>query len=102
MVNSLAVAAFFVLTLSTFESTPAHAALTMVAIVWFAGVDNAVNLLDNMDGLAAGVTAIAALGLAFTFSAELGPVLAVIPAGARGRAARVPRLEPAPGQALHG
>ena len=79
MVNSLAVAAFFVLTLSTFESTPAHAALTMVAIVWFAGVDNAVNLLDNMDGLAAGVTAIAALGLAFTFSVELGPVLVVIP-----------------------
>lgn len=78
MVNSLAVAAFFVFTLSTFKSTPAQAALTMVAIVWFGGLDNAINLLDNMDGLAAGVTAIAALGLVVTFSAELGPVLAFI------------------------
>jgi UDP-GlcNAc:undecaprenyl-phosphate GlcNAc-1-phosphate transferase len=79
MVNSLAVAAFFVLTLSTFKSTPLHAALTMAAIVWFGGLDNAINLLDNMDGLAAGVTGIAAVALAVTFSAELGPGLVYVP-----------------------
>jgi UDP-GlcNAc:undecaprenyl-phosphate/decaprenyl-phosphate GlcNAc-1-phosphate transferase len=84
MVNSLAVAAFFVLTLATFRSTSAQAALTIVAIVWFAGLNNAINLLDNMDGLAAGVTAIAALGLAVTFSAELGPVLVFIPVALAG------------------
>jgi UDP-GlcNAc:undecaprenyl-phosphate/decaprenyl-phosphate GlcNAc-1-phosphate transferase len=37
------------------------AALT---IVWVIGITNAVNLLDNMDGVAAGVVAIAALALA--------------------------------------
>ena len=72
MVNSLAMAAFFVLTLATFKSTAAHAALTMVAIVWFGGVTNAVNLLDNMDGLAAGVTAIAAAAMALTFPGNSG------------------------------
>src|SRR3990170_756833 len=84
MVNSLAVAAFFALTLSTFESTPTHAALTMAAIVWFGGLDNAINLLDNMDGLAAGVTAIAAIALAVTFSAELGPSVVLIPVALAG------------------
>jgi UDP-GlcNAc:undecaprenyl-phosphate GlcNAc-1-phosphate transferase len=84
MVNSLAVAAFFALTLSTFESTPTHAALTMAAIVWFGGLDNAINLLDNMDGLAAGVTAIATLALAVTFSAELGGAVVVLPVALAG------------------
>jgi UDP-GlcNAc:undecaprenyl-phosphate GlcNAc-1-phosphate transferase len=79
MVNSLAVAAFFVLTLSSFKSTAGHAALVMAAIVCFGGLDNAVNLLDNMDGLAAGVTAIAAAALAVTFQNELGPVVVYLP-----------------------
>jgi UDP-GlcNAc:undecaprenyl-phosphate/decaprenyl-phosphate GlcNAc-1-phosphate transferase len=79
MVSSLAVAAFFVLTMVAASlTTPMHAALTVVAILWFGGLDNAINLLDNMDGLAAGVTAIAALGLAFTFPAELGPALVTV------------------------
>ena len=34
------------------------------SVVWIVGVVNSINLLDNMDGLAAGVTAIAALILA--------------------------------------
>jgi UDP-GlcNAc:undecaprenyl-phosphate GlcNAc-1-phosphate transferase len=74
MVSSLAVAGFFVLTLvSGGMATPEHAALTVLAILWFGGLDNAINLLDNIDGLAAGVTAIAAAGLALTFSGELDP-----------------------------
>jgi UDP-GlcNAc:undecaprenyl-phosphate GlcNAc-1-phosphate transferase len=78
MVNSLAVAAFFVISLTGFGATPVHAALIVVAVIWFGGIDNAINLLDNMDGLAAGVTALAAMGLAATFPAELGPALVTV------------------------
>jgi UDP-GlcNAc:undecaprenyl-phosphate GlcNAc-1-phosphate transferase len=79
MVSSLAVAAFFVFSLATINTTtPMHAALTIVAVLWFGGLVNAANLLDNMDGLAAGVAAIAALGLAVTFPQELGPALVAV------------------------
>ena len=78
MVTSLAVAAFFVISLSGFGGTPVHAALVVTAVIWFGGLDNAINLLDNMDGLAAGVTALAAIGLATTFANELGPALVTV------------------------
>lgn len=39
----------------------------VITIVWLVGITNAVNLLDNLDGLAAGVTAIAAGFLTFFF-----------------------------------
>jgi UDP-GlcNAc:undecaprenyl-phosphate GlcNAc-1-phosphate transferase len=79
MVSSLAAAAFFVLSLVTLKTTtPMHAALTVAAMLSFGGLVNAINLLDNMDGLAAGVTAIAALALAVTFQAELGPSLVAV------------------------
>ncbi|HUP59841.1 MAG TPA: hypothetical protein VNA69_05430 [Thermoanaerobaculia bacterium] len=39
----------------------------MITFVWLVGVTNAVNMLDNMDGLAAGIAAIAALSLAVNF-----------------------------------
>lgn len=84
MVNSLAVAAFFVLALTTVRSTPAQAALAIAAIVWFGGLDNAVNLLDNMDGLAGGVVAIAAAALALTFFSELGPHVVAVPVALAG------------------
>jgi len=73
MVSSLAVAAFFVLTLTTFRATPWQASMIVLAIVWFGFIDNAINLLDNMDGLAAGVSAIAATAMAVVFHDELGP-----------------------------
>lgn len=37
---------------------------TLIAILWFVGITNAFNLLDNMDGLCAGIAAIAAVSLA--------------------------------------
>ena len=37
---------------------------------WLIGITNAINLLDNMDGLAAGISAIAALSLAVGFGAS--------------------------------
>jgi UDP-GlcNAc:undecaprenyl-phosphate GlcNAc-1-phosphate transferase len=79
MVSSLAVAAFFVFSLTKLETTsPMAAALTIVAVLWFGGLVNAINLLDNMDGLAAGVAAIAALGLAVAFPQELGAALVAV------------------------
>jgi UDP-GlcNAc:undecaprenyl-phosphate GlcNAc-1-phosphate transferase len=79
MVSSLAVAAFFVFSLTTVQTiTPLAAALTIVAMLWFGGLVNAINLLDNMDGLAAGIAAIAALGLAVAFPQELGPALVAV------------------------
>jgi UDP-GlcNAc:undecaprenyl-phosphate GlcNAc-1-phosphate transferase len=41
-----------------------------ITVFWLVGVTNAVNLLDNMDGLAAGIAAIAASALAFGFAAN--------------------------------
>lgn len=38
-----------------------------ITVFWLVGITNAINLLDNMDGLAAGIAAIAALSLATGF-----------------------------------
>jgi UDP-GlcNAc:undecaprenyl-phosphate/decaprenyl-phosphate GlcNAc-1-phosphate transferase len=38
-----------------------------LTLVWLIGITNAINLLDNMDGLAAGISAIAAFSLAIAF-----------------------------------
>lgn len=50
------------------SSSAFNSAITMF---WLIGITNAVNMLDNMDGLSAGVSAIAALFLALNF-ANLG------------------------------
>ena len=39
-----------------------------LTLFWLIGIANAINLLDNMDGLAAGIAAIAALSLALGFA----------------------------------
>jgi UDP-GlcNAc:undecaprenyl-phosphate GlcNAc-1-phosphate transferase len=41
-----------------------------ITIFWLIGITNAVNLLDNMDGLASGIAAIASIFLAFSFIAN--------------------------------
>lgn len=38
-----------------------------LTITWIIGITNAINLLDNMDGLAAGISAIAAVSLGLSF-----------------------------------
>ena len=43
---------------------------TMVTIFWIVGITNALNLLDNMDGLCAGIGLIAALALAWMFGKD--------------------------------
>jgi len=47
--------------------THSHLFNVILTIFWLIGITNAINLLDNMDGLAAGVAAIAALFLGFNF-----------------------------------
>lgn len=41
-----------------------------ITVIWLIGITNAINLLDNMDGLAAGISAIAAFALALGFGTE--------------------------------
>ncbi|MEJ7617079.1 MAG: hypothetical protein WKF30_09005 [Pyrinomonadaceae bacterium] len=50
----------------------------VVTIFWLVGITNAVNLLDNMDGLAAGIAAIAAFFLALNFAANAQPAEALL------------------------
>jgi len=59
---SAATAIFFGYSLNFFTWAPLDALLTAI---WIVGLTNALNLLDNMDGLAGGIALIAALYLAF-------------------------------------
>jgi len=63
LVGSLAIGAAVVYGLAGTEAPSAWAIL--LAVFWFAGIAHAFNLLDNMDGLAAGVGAIVAVAVAF-------------------------------------
>ena len=79
LVASLAIGAFLVFALVGAEPVGAVPSLfTLVATVWFAGICHATNLLDNMDGLAAGVGLIAAIFLAALLAGFLGPALVVL------------------------
>jgi len=79
LVASLAIGAFLVFLLA--GSTPAGSIPftdTLIATIWFAGLCHAINLLDNMDGLAAGVALIATLFLAALLAGPLGPGLVLL------------------------
>jgi UDP-GlcNAc:undecaprenyl-phosphate GlcNAc-1-phosphate transferase len=79
LVASLAIGAFLVFALAGVgpEGT-LPSVYTLVATIWFAGICHALNLLDNMDGLAAGIGLIAALFLAILLAGFLGPTLVVL------------------------
>jgi UDP-GlcNAc:undecaprenyl-phosphate GlcNAc-1-phosphate transferase len=79
LVASLVVGAFFVFALVAAEPGGAlPTGYTLVGIIWFAGLCHAFNLLDNMDGLAAGVALIAALFLAWLLGPTLGSGVTVL------------------------
>ena len=94
LVASLAIGAFLVFALAvgpvitapeSAESVPySHPLNTLIAIVWFAGVCHAFNLLDNMDGLAAGVALIATAFFAYLLQNELGTAMVVLLASLAG------------------
>lgn len=50
----------------------------VITIFWLIGITNAVNLLDNMDGLSAGIAAIASIFLALSFLASQQPTEALM------------------------
>jgi UDP-GlcNAc:undecaprenyl-phosphate/decaprenyl-phosphate GlcNAc-1-phosphate transferase len=79
LVASLAIGAFLVFALTGSEPAAALPTnYTLIGTIWFAGVCHALNLLDNMDGLAAGVALIAALFLAALLGQTLGPALVLM------------------------
>lgn len=75
LVASLFVGAFLVFALAGTELGGLPWGDTLLAIVWFAGLCHAMNLLDNMDGLASGVGLIAALFLAIVLGTQMGGTL---------------------------
>jgi len=77
LVGSLALGAVLVYLLSRSAPRVPPAPFVILAVVWFAAVVHAFNLLDNIDGLAAGVGAISASGLAFVLL-ECGAPLAAL------------------------
>ncbi len=50
----------------------------IITIFWLIGITNAINLLDNMDGLSAGIAAIASVFLAISFLASAQPTEALM------------------------
>lgn len=68
---------YYGLTLPWTPSSPVNMAL---AIFWLIGITNALNLLDNMDGLAAGISVIAScfLGLSFLHTGQQTEALMVL------------------------
>lgn len=49
-----------------------------ITVVWILGITNAVNLIDGLDGLAAGISSISASALLFIFIATGAPMEAII------------------------
>src|SRR3569833_135466 len=63
LVGQLVASVYVILHGGMFEALPGWAAMPLT-LIWLVGITNAVNLLDNMDGLAAGVSMISALVMA--------------------------------------
>ena len=61
--------------------TGVYAVDAVISLAWFVGLTNALNLLDNMDGLAAGTAAIAGAYLAIVFFLEGSLGLAILSFG---------------------
>ena len=74
LVASLIIGAFLVFSLTRSPDAGLPWTHTLVATIWFAGVCHAFNLLDNMDGLAAGVALIAAGFMAWLLEALGAPI----------------------------
>jgi UDP-GlcNAc:undecaprenyl-phosphate GlcNAc-1-phosphate transferase len=87
LVSSLIIGALtvFVIAESRGETLPWPA--TLLAVIWFGGVVHALNLLDNMDGLAGGISVFAAAFLAILFAAALGSFLVMYLAAVAGSVA---------------
>lgn len=68
-----------------FELIPFEPLAFLVTVIWVVVLMNAINLMDNMDGLAAGIVAIAGVMLALTASGST-PAAAIVAAATTGAA----------------
>src|SRR5688500_12597149 len=85
LVAALATGAFLVFALAGVDPEASlPSSYTLIGTIWFAGVCHAFNLLDNMDGLAAGVALIAAGFLAWLLGDSLGVELVIVLAALAG------------------
>jgi UDP-GlcNAc:undecaprenyl-phosphate GlcNAc-1-phosphate transferase len=75
LVASLVVGAIVVFVIATGRATAMPWPLTVAAVLWFGGVVHALNLLDNMDGLAGGIAMFAAAVMAYLYAPVLGEAL---------------------------
>jgi len=75
LVASLVVGALVVFVIATGQGVTLPWPVTLAAVVWFGGVVHALNLLDNMDGLAGGVAMFAAALMAYLWAPILGEAL---------------------------
>lgn len=77
LVSSLIVGALTVFVIGTSQPGALPWPATLAAVIWFGGVVHALNLLDNMDGLAAGIAMCAAALLAYFFAPVLGDAVVI-------------------------
>jgi UDP-GlcNAc:undecaprenyl-phosphate/decaprenyl-phosphate GlcNAc-1-phosphate transferase len=86
LVSQLIVAAIVVYFGKKLPWTSSNALNTFITIFWLVGMTNAVNLLDNMDGLAAGIVVIACGFMSLNFTLNGQYTEALLPALAGGAA----------------
>ncbi|HXG87703.1 MAG TPA: hypothetical protein VNJ02_05140 [Vicinamibacterales bacterium] len=72
LVASLVVGALVVFVIATGQGVTLPWPITLTAVLWFGGVVHALNLLDNMDGLAGGIAMCAAALMAYLYAPVLG------------------------------
>lgn len=87
LILQLAAASILIVAGLFVELTPWTPVNVLVTLFWFVGITNALNLLDNMDGVTAGVSAVAALGFAGFFALAGDLVLAGLALAVAGAAA---------------
>jgi UDP-GlcNAc:undecaprenyl-phosphate/decaprenyl-phosphate GlcNAc-1-phosphate transferase len=87
LILQLAAATFLIGAGVVYPLTPFTPVNVLVTLFWFVGIANALNLLDNMDGVTAGVSAVAGTGFAVLFAIAGDPVLAAVSLAVAGGAA---------------
>ncbi|MCX6538780.1 MAG: hypothetical protein NT151_07600 [Acidobacteria bacterium] len=78
LVATLTVGSFLLYGLMVAGGSPVPWWQTTILVVWYSGLIHAFNLLDNMDGLAGGVTLVATIGLTTVFGGVLGPFFVTV------------------------
>ena len=84
LLASLAMGSFLIFFLAAATGVNLSWWQTVLAVVWYAGMVHAFNLLDNMDGLAGGVALVSALCLTLVFAPGYSPLMIAVLMGFAG------------------